>query len=145
METITSEQWQQLAQLAEKARSKAYAPYSGYLVGCAALYLDENRITQVTHGANIENASYGLTMCAERVALSTALMNGAKRFIAVAIATQGPMPASPCGACRQFLAEFSESLPVALVVGGEIKELTDNSILLPKSFASKFLNKSRLY
>jgi len=53
METITSEQWQQLAQLAEKARSKAYAPYSGYLVGCAALYLDENRITQVTHGANI--------------------------------------------------------------------------------------------
>lgn len=142
METITSEQWQLLAQLAEKARGKAYAPYSGYLVGCAALYLDQNGVTQITHGANIENASYGLTMCAERVALSTALMNGAKQFIAVAIATQGPIPASPCGACRQFLAEFSESLPVALIAGGEIKELTDNSILLPKSFASKFLNKS---
>lgn len=144
MEQVTNDQWKQLAYLAEKARGKAYAPYSGYFVGCAALYLDQNGTTQVAHGANIENASYGLTICAERVALSTALMNGAKRFIAVAIATQGPIPASPCGACRQFLSEFSESLPVALVVGGEIKDLTDNLVLLPKSFASKFLSNSRV-
>jgi len=93
---------------AEQARRRAYAPYSKFSVG-AALLLDDGT---VVHGCNIENASYGLAMCAERTAIFRALTEGRRRFVAIAV-TAGPrMAASPCGACRQVMHEFAPDLEV---------------------------------
>jgi cytidine deaminase len=87
----------------------AYAPYSQFHVGAAILAADGRAFT----GANVENASLGLTMCAERVALGTAISAGARSIVAIAVAGDGPAGILPCGACRQALFEFS---PFALVV-----------------------------
>ncbi len=91
-----------LVTAARRTRRQAYAPYSRYPVGAAVLAADGT----VFVGANIENASYGLSMCAERVAIFTAAAAGHRRVQAVAVATGSPEPASPCGACRQVMAEF---------------------------------------
>jgi len=95
---------------ARAAAAHAYAPYSGFRVGAAVLTRDGRVFT----GCNIENASYGLTLCAERVAIARAVSEGATAFRAVAIAGgSAETPAPPCGACRQALAEFCPpSLPV---------------------------------
>lgn len=85
-----------------EAREKAYAPYSNFAVG-AALLTDEG---EVICGVNVENASYGLTMCAERVAIGAAVARGSQSFSAVAIASEGGV--TPCGACRQVLAQFGD-------------------------------------
>lgn len=92
----------QLLAAAREARHYAYAPYSGYAVG--AVVCDEEG--RVFSGANVENASYGLTMCAERVALFRAVSEGVRRIVAVAVVTRDGAP--PCGACRQVLAEFAD-------------------------------------
>ena len=91
-----------LVAAARRARRRAYAPYSRYPVGAAVLAADGTVLT----GANIENASYGLSMCAERVAIFAAAAAGHRRVRAVAVATGSPKPASPCGACRQVMVEF---------------------------------------
>jgi cytidine deaminase len=90
-----------------RAREGAYAPYSGFLVG-AALATDIGVVT----GANVENASYGLSICAERVACVTAIAAGARRIDAAALVSSAASPAGPCGACRQFLYEFNPSMTV---------------------------------
>ena len=82
-----------------RARRRAYAPYPRYPVGAAVLAADGTVLT----GANIENASYGLSMCAERVAIFAAAAAGHRRVPAVAVATRSPKPCSPCGACRQAM------------------------------------------
>ncbi len=92
----------ELAKLALKARDASYSPYSGYAVG-AALVAGGALHT----GANIENASYGLTICAERTAISRAVLEGARALDAIAIATASSPPAAPCGMCLQTLLEFS--------------------------------------
>lgn len=92
-----------LVEAARDAQRHAYAPYSNFPVG-AALLTREGRIIT---GANVENASYGLTLCAERVAVARAVSEGYRRFRAIAIVAPHPVPA-PCGACRQVLAEFGE-------------------------------------
>lgn len=100
----------QLIDLANEARTRAYAPYSRYQVG-AAVQADDGRVFS---GCNVENASYGLTVCAERVAVFSAVAAGVKRISAVAIAT--PSRGAPCGACRQVLLEFGgPELTVLLV------------------------------
>jgi cytidine deaminase len=99
-----------LVAAARRARRHAVAPYSGFKVGAAL----ETAEGQVITGCNIENATYGLTMCAERVAMFTALAAGHRRFRRVAIVADTRDPTPPCGACRQILWEFGGELEVIL-------------------------------
>jgi cytidine deaminase len=115
---------------AEEALQAAYAPYSNYRVGAALLCADGT----VFKGCNVENASYGLTHCAERTALHAAVAAGRKEFSAIAIAASGEPAPFPCGACRQVLAEFcGPDLPVYIADGGGIRTLTLGG-LLPHGF-----------
>ncbi len=119
-----------LVAAAVAARGRAYAPYSGFSVGAALLARDGRVFT----GCNVENASYGLTVCAERVALFKAVSEGAREFVALAVAC-GDAPCSPCGACRQVLYEFAPDLTVILAEGeGRRWEKTTLSHLLPRGF-----------
>ena len=95
---------------ARKARRNAVAPYSGFKVGAALETADGTVIT----GCNIENATYGLTLCAERVAMFTALAAGHRRFARIAVVADTSVPTPPCGACRQILWEFGGNLDVIL-------------------------------
>ena len=94
---------QTLVQAARAARAHAYAPYSGYAVGAAVL-TDDGRVFA---GCNVENASYGLSVCAERVAVFCAIAAGTRRLVAAAVCT--PDGGTPCGACRQVLLEFADA------------------------------------
>ena len=97
-----------LVAAAARARRRAVAPYSRFKVGAALL----TRSGEIITGANVESASYGLTCCAERVALFKALTEGARDFVAVAVVTRAPGGAMPCGACRQLLAEYAPAAQV---------------------------------
>jgi cytidine deaminase len=97
-----------LIEQSRQARQRAYAPYSSFLVG-AALVADDGRHFS---GANVENASYGLSICAERVAATTAVAAGVRRIEAIAVTSSSPTPTPPCGACRQFLYEFNPEMTV---------------------------------
>jgi cytidine deaminase len=99
-----------LVAAARAARVHAVAPYSGFAVGAAIL----TRAGAIYTGVNVENASYGLTLCAERVALFKALSEGERDFAAVAVVTDTPTPTAPCGACRQVLWEHAGDVPVLL-------------------------------
>ncbi len=99
---MVSDGLEKLLSRAEKAMRRAYAPYSGFRVG-AALWTADGRVFV---GCNVENASYGLTNCAERVALQGAVAAGCRRLTAMAIVASGEEAPMPCGACRQVLAEF---------------------------------------
>ncbi len=99
----------ELIHAALDAQKRAYAPYSNFPVG-AAIRTASGKIYE---GANVENVSYGLTICAERVAASTAVAAGDRDFTAIAVVSNGGV--TPCGACRQFLAEFNPNLRVVMV------------------------------
>ena len=117
------------------ARAHAWAPYSRFQVGAALLCADGT----VYSGCNVENASYGLTICAERTALVKAVSEGHRRFVAIAIATDMAEPATPCGMCRQALSEFADDLPIVLInTTGARRELT-LSALLPGAFKPEAL------
>jgi len=123
------------------ARDRAYAPYSHYHVGCAV-----SAGGRIFPGANIENASYGLTLCAERAAASAAVIAGERRIDAVAVATQSSPPAPPCGMCLQTIAEFADDparLPVVVVNDrGERRRFT-LAELLPHGFTGAALESTR--
>jgi cytidine deaminase len=121
---------EELIARATAAMGHAYAPYSKFSVG-AALEADDGRVFV---GCNVENASYPVGMCAERVALGHAVASGARQFRRVAVASSGARPASPCGMCRQALAEFGIDLEVVSVtVGGDSRRWT-LAELLPADF-----------
>lgn len=121
---------QKLIDAALTMRSRAYAPYSHFHVG-AALLTSSGRIFG---GCNVENASYGLTLCAERVAVVSAVCDGELEFVAMAVATSGG--ASPCGACRQFMAEFCADLPVLIIDADRPDHVRELKLadLLPEQF-----------
>jgi len=112
--------------LAGRSRERAYAPYSGFKVG-AALCASSG---EIFGGCNIENISYGLTICAERVALGTALERGFSKFQTLALVADSREPVVPCGACRQVLAEFSPNLQVvSSTLHGKTEEFSLSELL----------------
>jgi cytidine deaminase len=119
------------------AREQAYAPYSGYKVG-AALLVESGRIYT---GCNVENASYGATICAERVAAVKAISEGERQFKMLAIVADGVAPGSPCGICRQFLFEFSPDL--RLVLGNLQGQIVESTLAhyLPDAFGPQRLKR----
>jgi cytidine deaminase len=126
----------QLIKKAIQAKSKAIATYSKFHVGAAILASNGN----IYQGANIENASYGLTICAERTAVFQALLEGERKFDAIAIAGDSENYLPPCGACRQILMEFcGKNLKVIMInLKGESKTMKISE-LLPLSFGEEFL------
>jgi len=128
--------WEALASAAASARQRAYAPYSGFTVGAAALFQDGS----VSAGANLENASYGLTVCAERQAVAAGVLGGHGRLRALLVLSEGPRPVPPCGACRQVLAEFGEaSLPIQSRTPAGALSTHTLGALLPDAFGPVWL------
>jgi len=119
-----------LVEAARKARDNAYAPYSHYSVGAALL----TRSGQIFTGANVENAVYPLTTCAERTAVVKAVSEGERDFVAIAVSTSNG--GSPCGSCRQTLREFGKDLIVLIAADGSPYRETTVADLLPDSFSA---------
>lgn len=126
-----------LVTAAREARLRAWAPYSGFKVG-AAIETAEGRIIS---GCNIENASYGLTVCAERVALFKALSDGHARFVRIAVVADTEGPTSPCGACRQVLWEFAPDLEVIMANLTTVTGRHSLAALLPHAFSGRLLRR----
>ncbi len=133
---MTEVNWQKLVEAAKLGYQRAYAPYSNFHVGAAALSLDD----KVFYGCNVENASYGLTVCAERNCIAQVVISGTHKIKALLVYTEEEKLTPPCGACRQVIAEFME--PDALVKSinhlNEEKLWTVNQ-LLPDAFTPKDL------
>ena len=129
MSALKPQEINRLIRAATEARDQAYAPHSHFYVGAALLMNDG----EVIVGCNVENASYSMTICAERVAASAAVARGYRNWRAIAIASVGGV--MPCGACRQFLAEFGVDVPVIVVdvIDGE-RQFRKLSQLLPEAF-----------
>ena len=128
--TEIKQKYKQLLEFAKQASEFSYSPYSKFKVGAAVLCEND----KVFCGTNVENASYGLSVCAERIAVWTAIANGAKKIKAIAIySKKGSV--TPCGACRQVISEFSKTADIVYNdKKGNIK-LTKISELLPKAFS----------
>jgi cytidine deaminase len=125
--------WQQLADAARTTSTNAYSPYSGLRVG-AAVMTDGGTIAT---GCNVENASYGLTMCAERNAIFRAIGDGARAIVALALYTPTPEPVTPCGACRQVIAEFGPDVVVRSYCDAPTVATFTLQELLPSAFSLK--------
>jgi len=124
-----------LTTAAANVRTRAHAPYSKFQVGAAVLTANG----EIFAGCNVENASYGLTICAERVAVGTAVAAGHKKIVAVAVVSSGGH--SPCGACRQVLSEFGPAMEVILIDADDPTRTRATTLadLLPEQFSSNAL------
>jgi len=124
--------WAEIIKRAWMARESAYAPYSRFLVG-AALLAESGEIFT---GCNVENISFGLSICAERAAVFAAINAGYRHFAGIAVAAETKEPVTPCGACRQVLAEFHSELPVCAAQRDGAHKFWTLSELLPLPFDS---------
>ena len=122
--------WASLAKQAWAAREQAYAPYSKFAVGAALL----SESGKVYSGCNVENISFGLTICAERSAVTAAIRAGCRKFLGIALVADTETPVVPCGACRQFLAEFHPAMPIYAVGRAGVAHSWLLSDLLPSPF-----------
>ncbi len=123
-------EWEKLIAAAREVRKNAYAKFSGFEVGAAILTDDGKIIT----GCNVENSSFGLTICAERTAVFKAVSEGEKKFKAIVVASGSNPPARPCGACRQVLYEFNPDMKILCVNSNNEKDNFVLSDLLPEGF-----------
>lgn len=112
----SASQWQPVVEAALAVRSRAYAPYSHFAVGAAV----QAKSGAIYSGCNVENASYGLTVCAERNALFQAIAAGEREFSILAVVADTPQPVAPCGACRQVMAEFGVDIIVLANLAGDV-------------------------
>ncbi len=124
-----------LVKAALAARENAYAPYSGFLVGAAILTEDGS----VYAGCNVENVTYGMTTCAEQTAMLKAVSEGHRRFTRIAVCTDKSPPATPCGMCRQMLAEFCDDVGIILANPQGERDYTRLSDILPHAFRPRDL------
>ena len=128
---------QELVALAAEARERAYAPYSNYAVGAALL----GQSGRVYTGCNVENAVYSLTICAERAALFKAVSEGEREFESIAVVTANG--GSPCGSCRQVLAEFAPDLRVLIATPSNPAVVQTIGELLPRAFGPRDLSETQ--
>ena len=124
-----------LLEAALKNRARAHAPYSHFRVGAAI----EDETGRIHTGCNIENSTYGLTLCAERLAIFKAISEGARKFRRIAVAADTPILTPPCGACRQILWEFCGDIQITLVNLAGNTETFQMRDLLPRAFDESFL------
>jgi len=123
----------ELIEKAKRARLKAYAPYSKFKVGAALL----TKSGKVYTGANVENSTFGLTICAERVAVFKAVSRGEKKFLKIVVVADKDPPVTPCGACRQVLSEFAKDLKVICAsLQGKVERYSLKE-LLPVAFEKR--------
>ncbi|EGW38701.1 cytidine deaminase [Desulfosporosinus sp. OT] len=135
-ETLETQVLQELIDQAQAAYRQAYVPYSHYPVGAAALFSSG----VIYGGCNVENASYGLTVCAERNAIFQAVAHGERELKGIAIAVPTDVFPSPCGACRQVIREFAVDCPVILINGEGKTKVTRLKTLLPDAFGPEFVS-----
>lgn len=136
--SVDEKDWERLFRAAEMALQKAIAPYSQFRVGAAVLC----RSGEIYTGCNIEVSSYGLTICAERVALFKALSEGEREFAAIAVVTEASVPCPPCGACRQVIWDFAPNAQVGYRgkdSGGHV--ILSAQELFPRPFEPSFLGR----
>lgn len=136
MPKLDESQIERLVSAAWEARMYAYAPYSQFRVGAALMAADG----RIFIGANVENASYGLSMCAERVAVGSAASAGARTFVAIAVAGESAGGLLPCGACTQVLAEFSRTMLVISCHRDGTYETVSLERLVPSPFSGRALD-----
>ena len=126
-DVLIDTQFNDLIATALTARSNAYAPYSKFAVGAAV----KCKSGAVFVGGNVENRSFGLTICAERIAVGAAVAAGEREFVAIAVTSDSDEPIVPCGACRQFLAEFNSDLTIISATVRGNRKIDNLSRLLP--------------
>jgi cytidine deaminase len=135
MMTDTTQTDLALLAFAREAQDKAYAPYSDFHVGAAVFAGGK-----IYQGCNVENAAYGSTVCAERGAAMAAVLAGNRFFDAIAVVGDSEAPTVPCGACRQFLAEFNPEMRVVMGGSGDAVQVSSLDELLPDAFVRGFLD-----
>jgi cytidine deaminase len=125
----------ELVEAARDVRERAFAPYSNFKVGAAV----RTKSGKIYTGCNVESASYGLTVCAERVAIWKAVSEGENEFVEIAVVAATEELTPPCGVCRQIIWEFCHDIPVILANLKDKTEIVQMSELLPRAFDTKFL------
>jgi len=135
VESIMKKEYRELAKAAQKAKLNAYAPFSKFRVGAALLTQNGTIFT----GCNIENSSYGLTICAERVALFNAISSGASKFTAMAVVSDDHGFTSPCGACRQVISDLAHDIDYVMMDSKGRFKILELDYLLPFAFTRKTL------
>lgn len=136
---MSDQNFQPLIEAAQKARMQSVAPFSGFLVG-AAVRTDDGKIYS---GCNIESASYGLTVCAERVAIWKALSEGERHFSELAVVADTETLTPPCGTCRQIIWEFARNATIVFANLNGQSETFHMAELLPRAFDARFLQGSK--